>query len=80
MHKHLSSQFPPMPPGSLQGHAHLTLVGDLVLVALVGILIASVFITIQTLWEMGSAITVWVRRVWRRHQASGQEDKETDHE
>ncbi len=80
MHKHLLSQLPPMPPGSLPGHEHMTLVGDLVLVALAGILIASVVFTIQTVWETGSVITVWVRRVWRRAQAKGQEDKETDHE
>jgi hypothetical protein len=58
----------------------MTLASDLVLVALAAILIASVVCTIQTVWEMGSAITIWVRRVWRRAQANGQEDQETDHE
>ena len=80
MHKHLLSQLPPMPPGSLPGHGHMTLAGDLVLAALAGILVASVVCTIQTVWEIGSAITIWVRRVWRRAQANGQEDQETDHE
>ena len=80
MHKHLLLQLPPMPPGSLPGPAHMTLASDLVLVALAAILIASVVCTIRTVWEMGSAITVWVRRAWRRRQATGQEDQETDHE
>lgn len=76
MNKHLLSQFPPMPPGALQGHAPLTLVGDLVLAIMAIIALVFLFTICQFVWDAGVAITRVLRRVWQHHLSKEPNDHE----